>query len=125
MAWRLSDVLPNIISISMNPHGSNNALHASMLDLADAISHARPLPPTESKEEWLLKRASAKRVKRPSQHGKDKRSSVNDEDGLCDLPVTVPDLPISYLVRDADLAGLKIALSQNKRKILACGMGQC
>ena len=122
MAWRLSDVLPNIISISMNPHGSNNVLHASMLDLADAISHARPMPPTESKEEWLLKRASAKRVKRLSQHGKENQSS--DEDGLCDLPVTVPDLPNSYLVRDADLGGLKIALSQNKRKILACGMGQ-
>ena len=60
VAWRLSDCLPNIISTSFNPNGSERQIQASLEDLADAMRKAKPIAPSMSKDEWLALRASQK-----------------------------------------------------------------
>ena len=58
LAHKLSCVLPNIISISLNTSASENAMSATMADLVTATNNATPLPITESFETWLASRAA-------------------------------------------------------------------
>jgi hypothetical protein len=118
VAWRLSDCLPNIISTAFNPNGSERQIQASLEDLADAMRKAVPIAPSVTKEEWLAARASQKaKSSAKKEHG----SAGNGGDAvevmldstsadLADVPLTVPELPDSYLVRDEDLNQLKNAL---------------
>ena len=141
VAWRLSDSLPNIISTDFNPNASNKIIKASLEDLVDTMRHAKPMSPTMTKEEWRAMRTarscssaiSGAPAKKP--HGSSIHSGNNDKsssgngvvangiDGtgssgirtmetLARLPSTVPELPTSYLVREADISQLKSALLQ-------------
>ena len=56
-AFKLSIVLPSIISVPFNSSASANAIHAAVADIADAISGAAPATITKQKEEWLKKRS--------------------------------------------------------------------
>ena len=118
VAWRLSDCLPNIISTDFNPNGSERQIQASLEDLADAMRKAVPIAPSVTKEEWLAARASqkakssAKKEHGSAGNGGDAAEVMLDSTSadLADGPLTVPELPDSYLVRDEDLNQLKNAL---------------
>ena len=56
-AFKLSVVLPSIISVPFNSSASANAIHAAVADIADAISGAAPATITKQKEEWLKQRS--------------------------------------------------------------------
>jgi hypothetical protein len=132
VAYRLSTVLPSIISTDFNPNGSANAINAAMMDLQAAMARAAPFPVTIGKEEWLEKRGTVPRaVRRASKpHGKgadsltaaeqspataaapsDEFSTAAAASGsLANLPSTVPELPNAYLVREGNLEELKKSL---------------
>ena len=140
VAYVLSEALPNIISIDFNPNGSARQIHASLLDLVDAISTATAFAPSVPKDQWIARRdAIAKEQRRSSlpqkAHGKLHRAASESntaarQEGLppapsspsssssstwkaailADVPPTVPELPNSYLVREKDLTSLKDAL---------------
>ena len=119
VAWRLSDCLPNIISTTLNPNGSERQIQASLEDLADSMRKAVPIAPSMSKEEWLAMREMQKpREAAPKkEHGSSGVQRVTAVDAqavsvksLADVPAAVPELPNAYLVRDEDLSQLKAAL---------------
>ncbi len=135
VAWRLSDCLPNIISIDLSPNGSERQIRASLEDLIESMNHATPIEPSQSKEEWLAKRA-AFRTSRPAnlaveQHGKVATSPANARPsisaGWAEVPATVPELPTAFKNRPADLRQLKAALTTpqkgGQKKVQAHGMG--
>ena len=55
-AWKLSSVVPNIISVSFDPAGSANNIRASLLDILDAMKAARPIAPKDTLEEFVAAR---------------------------------------------------------------------
>lgn len=55
-AYLLSNHIPNCISVDFNPHGSSNAINASLMDLVEAMSRATPRAIDVTEEEWLAKR---------------------------------------------------------------------
>ena len=55
-AWKLSSVLPNIISVDFNPAGSRNNIRASLLDICDAMNAARPVPVQSKLESFVASR---------------------------------------------------------------------
>ena len=61
-AWKLSSVIPNVISVTFNPSGSKNNIQAAVLDLAEAIAEATSATPValDSKAEaaWLKARSA-------------------------------------------------------------------
>ena len=56
VAYRLSTVLPSIVSVDFRPNESINAIRASLEDLVDSMSRAEPLPITISRDQWRAKR---------------------------------------------------------------------
>ena len=58
-AYKLSSVVPTVISVSFNPSGSKNAIQASVLDLAEAIRSAK-VPTLDTEQDkvdaWLESR---------------------------------------------------------------------
>jgi hypothetical protein len=56
-AYRLSNTIPNVISISFDPKASNNAIKASLLDLKSAMGRATAVSIRMTKEKWLANRA--------------------------------------------------------------------
>jgi hypothetical protein len=149
VAWRLSTVLPSIISTDFTPNGSTNAINASMLDLQAAMARAAPYPMTISKAEWLAKRGDVPRAARRNSkpHGGTPRLSIApsaatvapNERSLAAVPASVPELPDAYLPREEHLmqlieallakggANSTTALSSKKRqnKVGAHGMVSC
>ena len=153
VAWRLSNVLPYIISTDFNPNGSANAIKAAIQDLKAAMSRADPVRSTISKEAWLERRTTVPRsVRRNSKpHGlgaasiatasADAASTASGDEGtssasLAEIPVTVPELPLGYLLRGADVSEIKERLlsrgssntalastTRTRSKIGAHGMG--
>ena len=117
-AYLLSDSLPNIISTSFNPNGSERQIQASLEDLADAMRKAKPIAPSMSKEEWLTMRAAPKSnqntVSKKEHGARDSDQALDAKPlimrALSDVPSSVPELPNAYLVRDEDLSQLKAAL---------------
>ena len=57
-AYRLSNTIPNVISISFDPKASNNAIKASLLDLKSAMGRATAVSIRMTKEKWLANRAA-------------------------------------------------------------------
>ena len=113
VAWRLSDYLPNIVSTTFNPNGSERQIQASLEDLADAMRKAKPIAPSMSKEDWLDTRATQKpklNVVPRKVHGSSSAADAPVARVLAHVPVSVPELPNAYLVRDEDLSQLKGAL---------------
>ena len=144
MAHLLSSTLPNCISVDFNPHGSSNAIKASLLDLIEAMekAEARPLSSMVSKEEWLRKRGLPPERRggrrgggnHDKEHGKaSTAASASDGSSKATVPSTVPELPSAYQVRKVDLEQLKgcllsseggsTALTSTKKKVGAHGMG--
>ena len=118
-AYLLSDSLPNIISTSFNPNGSERQIQASLEDLADAMRKAKPIAPSISKEEWLAMRAAQNpnvNMESKKEHGSSDGSdrTVDAKPStmqiLADVPAPVPELPGAYLVRDEDISQLRAAL---------------
>ena len=111
----------NCISVDFNPHGSSNAIKASLLDLIEAMekAEARPLSSMVSKEEWLRKRGLPPERRggrrgggnHDKEHGKaSTAASASGGSSKATVPSTVPELPNAYLERDEDLLQLKVAL---------------
>ena len=110
VAWRLSNVLPSIISTDFNPNGSANSIKAAIQDLKAAMSKAYPVRSIISKEAWLERRTtvprSVRRISKPHGLGAassamasaDTASTASGDEGtssasLAEIPVTVPELP--------------------------------
>ena len=68
-AFKLSVVLPSIISVPFNSSASANAIQAAVADIADAISGAAPVTITKNKEEWLKQRSGDAPLFKGTQHG--------------------------------------------------------
>ena len=128
-AYLLSEAIPNIISIDFNPNGSARQIQASLADLVEAVGHAAAFESRMSKEEWFAWRAASTREKRKSSipkqvHRKSANASPRPSIAaatstatpsvpatvLADIPLSVPELPDAYLVRDKDISELKTAL---------------
>jgi hypothetical protein len=150
VAWRLSNVLPFIISTDFNPNGSSNLIKAAIQDLKAAMSRADPVRSTTSKEVWLEKRKTVPRSVRRNSHphgsGATARAAdaistasgdeVTGNASLAEIPVTVPELPLGYLLRGADVSEIKKRLlsrgssntalastTQSRGRVGAHGMG--
>ena len=137
VAYRLSEVIPSIISTDFNPNASSAMLGAMMADLKQSIERAVPLSTLLSKEDWLVKRASSRSASaRPSaaahEHGRVGTGDASSAQPVgaavgASIPSSVPELPGAYLPRPADLAALKVALlskqQQTTCKTCAYGMG--
>jgi hypothetical protein len=114
VAFKLSVVLPLIISVPFNSSASANAIQAAVTDIADAINGAAPVTITKNKEEWLKQRVVGAPVFKGTQHGDtlpasapgtadtdttttkqaaDKPAPVVAPAALATVPVTVPELP--------------------------------
>ena len=61
-AWRLSQVVPNIISVEFNPGASRHILNATVADLMEQMRKATPAKIIVSKEKWLEERGAASSV---------------------------------------------------------------
>ena len=59
VAYKLSSVLPKIISINFNSSGSANTIHASLLDIVAAVQSAKAVPIAKTREQWLKSRTGA------------------------------------------------------------------
>ena len=55
VTWKLSSMIPRVISIGFSPSASRNVLSATISDIVEAIRNARPLS-LEPKEEWQRRR---------------------------------------------------------------------
>ena len=55
-AWKISSTIPNVISVSFNPSGSQNVIMASVIDLIEGLRTAVPVPISGSFDEWLKTR---------------------------------------------------------------------
>jgi hypothetical protein len=147
-AFKLSTVLPSIISVPFNSSASANAIMAAVADIADTISGAVPVMITNDKEQWLKKRADDAPVFKGTQHGDalvvpapaaagDTAMPASSPAGpaaaadLAMVPLTVPELPgimserpemaaemTSHLLGVAGSSG-KVSLSSVKRNKLA------
>ena len=113
-AYLLSESLPNVISTDLNPNGSERQIQASLEDLVDNMRKAKAMKPSITKEEWLEKRKHASVAKK--EHGSSEPPAQRTAEtaeaavNLAPVPVTVPELPSAYLVRDSDLSQLKTSL---------------
>ena len=138
VAYRLSEVLPNIISTDFNPNASAGMLDAMINDLKQSMACAAPQSPGVGKEEWLAQRGTRKAQpvgQRLDEHGRGGKGGgppSSSESTRAVIPSTVPDLPGAYLPRSTDLAALKVALlsdqtssstAQAYPKVSAYGMG--
>jgi hypothetical protein len=112
VAYLLSDSLPNIISTDFNPNASEKVLQASLEDLVDSMRKAKPLAPSMSKEEWLEKRKAHKPSGVPKKAHGSNGAAVDgpSAENLAEVPLSVPELPNAFLVRQEDLDNLKGAL---------------
>ena len=59
VAYKLSSVLPKIISIKFDSSGSANTIHASLLDIVAAVQSAKAVPIAKTREQWLKSRTGA------------------------------------------------------------------
>jgi hypothetical protein len=141
MAFTLSSVLPNIISVPFNSSSSGNAIKAALLDIVDALQDASPLPPPKDLKKWLEKRGGTVAAtttvcehgsaasSKPVVHAADTVSNV-----LASVPVAVPDLPQVVMGRDVLASNIResligkesssVAISSTKKsKVAAHGQG--
>ena len=105
-AWKLSSTIPNAISVVFNPSGSQNNITASLLDLAESIANATPVPLEQTLDEWLAARGDSPASSAPHGAPPTRRNNRN-LDHSTPLPPEVPDLPRGYLVRATILKGIK------------------
>jgi hypothetical protein len=100
-AFKLSTVLPSIISVKFDSSGSANSINASLLDIVDAMKAAKPVPIKETQHEWLQSRL--KMVgSADKQHGvmSSPSASTPTDKGPSDpaaVPLLVPELPVSLV----------------------------
>jgi hypothetical protein len=111
-AFKLSVVLPSIISVPFNSSASANAIQAAVADIADAISGAAPVTISKNKDEWVKQRLGEAPTFEGPQHGdtpapgtadavadpasvmkKPAPATVTTPAILATVPVTVPELP--------------------------------
>ena len=62
VAYKLSSVVPNIISIPFNGSGSANMINAALLDIIAAMQSAKVIPIVKAREQWLRERKSHAKV---------------------------------------------------------------
>ncbi len=112
-AWKLSSVLPGIISVPFNPSASKNMLRASISDCVESIRLASssrscgskmPLA-LPSRDEWVRKRDEL----RAAQQKRRARSLAHAASGRerAPIPPECPELPAAFQPRPALLAALK------------------
>jgi hypothetical protein len=94
VAFKLSTVLPSIISVKFDSSASANAINASLLDIINAIKVAKPVPIKKSRDEWLQSRfrAAGGKQQKQQQHG-DAPSPASTT--IAAIPLSVPELPVS------------------------------
>ena len=118
LAWMLSSTIPMIISKEFNPSATQNAILASLLDLAEAILAAKPVEPARGFEEWkehrdrrqaLLPREEIGKVSQQVASEKPSTTSITSGGAheLARCPQELPLLPDGYFVRKAILSGIK------------------
>ena len=100
VACQLSQVIPQVISVSFNPSGSARQLEASVLDLIESIEMAAFIAPELSREEWLAQRQSRAAAKRRARRQTPARSSDSEEM----VPMGVPLAPLDM----APAMGLRV-----------------
>ena len=90
-AWRLSSVVPKIISVDFATGASRNVLNATLADLKETMQSATAVP-LPDKEAWLASRPPPSALPPPSaahQHGAGGNNSVNNAASLSSL-MTAP-----------------------------------
>jgi hypothetical protein len=109
VAFKISSVLPNIISLPFNSSSSDRFLQAAILDIVDAVQDAAALPIPTGRDAWLTRRGTAPATSKP-QHGdgmppSDSSAAAAPQNaavapapaavtgGLATVPLAVPDLP--------------------------------
>ena len=98
VAYKLSSVLPKIISINFNSSGSANTIHASLLDIVAAIQSAKAVPIAKTREQWLKSRTGAPDViVAEKQHGDaaDGSSAPPDAQQAVAMPPELAPIPLA------------------------------
>jgi hypothetical protein len=114
VAFKLSMVLPSIISVSFNSSGSANAISAALLDIVDAVKAAKPVPIKKSRDEWLRSRSQAAdgaTAANKPQHGDAPSSTAPASPTLATIPLSVPELPVSPTAPSGVYKTWRIALA--------------
>ena len=111
VAFKLSVVLPKIISLPFNSSASERLISSAILDIVDAVNDAAPLPAPTGRDAWLAKRGTGPVVNRTQhEHGGASASTGAKSEspasssapapaaaatvgGLATVPLDVPDLP--------------------------------
>lgn len=132
-AWRLSSVVPKIISVDFATGASRNVLNATLADLKETMQSATAVP-LPDKEAWLASRPPPSALPPPfaaHQHGAGGNNSVNNAASLSSLmtaPSTGPAVaPITIAVgfsSDADTAAATGAAYRQISRKLAKEGGQ-
>ena len=99
VAYKLSSVLPKIISIKFDSSGSANTIHASLLDIVAAVQSAKAVPIAKTREQWLKSRTGAPDViVAERQHGDaaDGSSAPSDAQQAADeMPPELAPIPLA------------------------------
>jgi hypothetical protein len=113
VAYKLSAILPNIISVPLNSSASSNHIEASLRDIVDAITGVMPFPIPNTREQWLKTRPVLERNTAAPQHGdnsvtvKAPLTAVTKVDELAPIPLAVPYLPEIMSARDDVVSTLR------------------
>jgi hypothetical protein len=126
-AFKLSSVLPSVISLPFNSSASSNAIQAALADIAEGIRTAALAPITKNKAEWLKARAGGGQADTftGAQHGDTLAATEQDPaptsaapavaaapltPALALVPGTVPELPDVMSERPEMVAELRSRL---------------
>jgi hypothetical protein len=104
VAFKLSTVLPSIISVKFDSSGSANSINASLLDIIEAMKAATPIVIKHSRDQWLQSRLQSRSSTAGSlekQHGGTSSpltpasaSAIVETTALASIPLSVPELPV-------------------------------
>ena len=99
VAYKLSSVLPKIISIKFDSSGSANNINAALLDIVAAVQSAKAVPIAKTREQWLKSRTGAPDViVAERQHGDaaDGSSAPSDAQQAADeMPPELAPIPLA------------------------------
>lgn len=108
-AYRLSNIVPSIISCDFDAGASHHQLLGMLMDLLQAIRVATPATISVSKEEWIAARGKQRRVS-VSGHQRGTRALSQEPEALALLPELLPSLPRGFVGRSAVLGRATRAL---------------
>ena len=118
-AYRLSNVVPSVISIEFNGSASKHHLAATMAELLETMRAAAPATIEVSKEEWLARRSATtagqpqhQRAGGPALSDVSGGGGGNGSGGRAILPPQLPQLPSGFMARTAVLDAVKEAMAK-------------